>query len=235
MITVIDYDAGNLRSVVKAFEKAGAECIVTSDEKTILNSAAVILPGVGAFSDCMKSLIDKGMDKVVRECINMGKPFLGICLGFQMLFEESEEHEEGLPNVNGLGIFKGKVKRFPGGTGLKIPHMGWNSLSYPKTCSLFENLPSHLLEGKELHNDYEALHNEYKAQINESEAHVYFVHSYYVEAADKSIVSARCEYGLEFDAAISKDNVYAVQFHPEKSGKVGAAIIKNFLKVVYEQ
>lgn len=206
MITIIDYDAGNLRSVANAFFKAGAECIVTDDEETILSSSAVVLPGVGAFSDCMESLKQKGMDKVVLKCIDKDKPFLGICLGFQLLFEESEEHEDNLPDVKGLGIFKGKVRKFPSGMGLKIPHMGWNSLIYQNPCPLFDNI----------------------------EAYLYFVHSYYVEASDKSIVSARCEYGLEFDAAISKGNIYAVQFHPEKSGKVGAAIIKNFLKAVYE-
>lgn len=224
MITVIDYDAGNLRSVVKAFEKAGANCLATDDEKTILNSDAVVLPGVGAFSDCMESLMEKGMDKVVRECISMGKPFLGICLGFQMLFSESEEHEEGLPDVKGLDIFKGRVRKFPGGTGLKIPHMGWNSLKLLKPCPLLEDLPRHIIADMACH---------YGNIAQQDEAYLYFVHSYYVEADDRSIVSARCEYGLEFDAAILKDNVFAVQFHPEKSGKAGAAIIKNFLKAVY--
>jgi glutamine amidotransferase len=225
MITVIDYDAGNLRSVVKAFEKAGAKCIATDDEKTILNSAAVVLPGVGAFSDCMESLEEKGMDKVVRKIIGMGKPFLGICLGFQLLFSESEEHEEGSPNVKGLGIFEGRVRKFPGGIGLKIPHMGWNSLKLLKPCPLFEELPRSIIADEVCHN------RNYQKQ---NETYLYFVHSYYVEAADKAIVSTRCSYGLEFDAAISKDNIFATQFHPEKSGKAGAAIIKNFLKVVYE-
>lgn len=224
MITVIDYDAGNLRSVVKAIEKAGAECIATDDEKTILSSDAVVLPGVGAFSDCMKSLKEKGMDRVVRNCIEMGKPFLGICLGFQLLFSESEEHEEGLPDVKGLSIFKGKVRKFPSGEGLKIPHMGWNSLKFIKSCPLLENLPRKIIEDVTCRNEN---------SLQQAEAYLYFVHSYYVEAEDRNIVSARCEYGMEFDAAISKDNVFAVQFHPEKSGKAGAAIIKNFLKVVY--
>lgn len=224
MITVIDYDAGNLRSVVKAIEKAGAECTATDDEKTILGSDAVVLPGVGAFSDCMKSLTEKGMDRVVKRCIEMGKPFLGICLGFQLLFSESEEHEEGLPDVKGLNIFKGKVRKFPSGKGLKIPHMGWNSLKFSKPCPLLENLPRNIIEDMACQD---------KNSLQQAEAYLYFVHSYYVEAEDRDIVSARCEYGIEFDAAISKDNVFAVQFHPEKSGKAGAAIVKNFLKVVY--
>jgi len=224
MITVIDYDAGNLRSVVKAFEKAGAICMATDDEKTILESDAVVLPGVGAFSDCMESLVEKGMDRVVRKCIELGKPFLGICLGFQLLFSESEEHEEGLPDVKGLGIFKGRVRRFPDGAGLKIPHMGWNSLKLLKPCPLLENLPTNIIT------DTAGSRGEITQQ---DEAYLYFVHSYYVESEDRDIVSARCEYGLTFDAAISKDKVFAVQFHPEKSGLAGAAIIKNFLKVVY--
>jgi glutamine amidotransferase len=224
MITVIDYDAGNLRSVVKAFEKAGAECIATDDEKTILSSDAVVLPGVGAFSDCMESLVEKGMDRVVRKCIEMGKPFMGICLGFQLLFSESEEHEEGMPNVKGLDIFRGRVRKFPGSMRLKIPHMGWNSLKLLKPCPLLENLPRSIIDD---------IDGKSESKDKQDEAYLYFVHSYYVESEDKAIVSARCHYGFEFDAAISKDNVFAFQFHPEKSGKAGAAIIKNFLKVVY--
>jgi len=225
MITVIDYDAGNLRSVVKAIEKAGAICAATDDENTILESDAVVLPGVGAFSDCMESLVAKGMDKVVRKCIEMGKPFLGICLGFQMLFSESEEHEEGLPDVKGLGIFKGRVRRFPAGEELKIPHMGWNSLRLVKPCPLLKNLPTNIIADTAYG----------RGLSQQDEAYLYFVHSYYVESDERDIVSARCEYGLTFDAAISKDKIFAVQFHPEKSGLAGAAIIKNFLKVVYDR
>lgn len=207
MITIIDYEAGNLRSVAKAFEKAGASTLVTSDENTILKSDAVVLPGVGAFSDCMGSLVKKGMDRVVKACIEMGKPFLGICLGYQMLFEESEEHPEGSPDIKGLGVFKGKVKRFPGNMGLKVPHMGWNNLEFPISCKLFDGM--------------------------DKNSYVYFVHSYFVDSLDKSIVSARADYGISFDAAIARDNVFAVQFHPEKSGDTGLHIIRNFLKVVY--
>lgn len=207
MIAIIDYDAGNLRSVQKAYEHMGVDCKTTSSHEEILKADAVILPGVGAFSDCMQNLTRKGMNGVVKACIAMGKPFLGICLGFQMLFEHSEEHPEGEPDVKGLGIFKGCVRRFPGDMGLKVPHMGWNNLKLVKDCPLFCDLPENPF--------------------------VYFVHSYYVDAADRSIVSARVEYGRTVDAAISSRNVYAMQFHPEKSGEAGLKIIQNFVKAVY--
>jgi glutamine amidotransferase len=207
MIAIIDYDAGNLRSVQKAYEHMGVDCKTTSCHEEILKADAVILPGVGAFSDCMQNLTRKGMDGVVKACIEMGKPFLGICLGYQMLFEYSEEHPEGEPDVKGLGIFKGCVRRFPGDMGLKVPHMGWNNLKLEKDCPLFADLPE--------------------------DPFVYFVHSYYVEAADRSIVSARVEYGRTVDAAISSGNVFAMQFHPEKSGEAGLKIIQNFVKAVY--
>jgi glutamine amidotransferase len=207
MITIIDYEAGNLRSVAKAFEEAGVVPKVSGEAETILESDAVVLPGVGAFADCMKSLTDKGLDRVVKASIEAGKPFLGICLGYQMLFETSEEHSGDLPDVPGLGIFKGRVKKFPSGMGLKIPHMGWNSLSFLKPCALFDGLTK--------------------------SPYVYFVHSYYVDAMDKSLVAAESDYGFSFDAAIAQDNIFAVQFHPEKSGDAGLTIIKNFLKVVF--
>lgn len=206
MITIIDYEAGNLRSVAKALERAGAETLVTCDAEAILNSEAVVLPGVGAFADCMASLVNKGMDRVVKACFDRQKPFLGICLGYQMLFESSCEHPAGEPDVKGLGIFKGTVRRFPEESGLKVPHMGWNTLSFPKTSPFFEGVTQ--------------------------DAYVYFVHSYYVEAADESLVAAKTDYGLSFDAAIARDNILAVQFHPEKSGDVGLKLLKNFLKVV---
>ncbi len=225
MIAIIDYDAGNLKNVANAFKKLGVDSLITCDERTVLESEAVVLPGVGAFSDCMNSLINKGMDKVVKACIDMGKPFLGICLGYQLLFEYSEEHPEGLADTKGLGILKGRVKRFPADKGLKIPHMGWNNLSFPKPCPLFENLPGKLFTDSVVDNT-----NSDDKQSEES--YLYFVHSYYVEAAERSIVSATCQYGISFDAAISRGNVYATQFHPEKSGTVGLAIINNFIKVV---
>ncbi len=216
MITIIDYEAGNLRSVAKALERAGATPLITGDEKTILESDAVVLPGVGAFADCMQSLVAKGMDRVVKTCIQMGKPFLGICLGYQMLFESSEEHPEGEPDVLGLGIFRGKVKKFPTDLGLKVPHMGWNNLSFPRPSPFFEGIAS-----KE------------SGQADQSpEAYVYFVHSYYVEVADKNLVAAKAHYGFPFDAAIATDKLFSMQFHPEKSGDVGLTLIRNFLKAV---
>ncbi len=213
MITIIDYEAGNLRSVAKALERVGVSPIITCDEHTILTSDAVVLPGVGAFADCMQSLVEKGMDRVVKACIQMGKPFLGICLGYQMLFESSEEHSQGAPDVGGLGIFKGKVKKFPSDLGLKVPHMGWNNLTLPRYCPFFEGLTNDSPE-------------------HSKEAYVYFVHSYYVDVADKSLVAAKAHYGLSFDAAIATDNVFAMQFHPEKSGDAGLTLIRNFLKAV---
>ncbi|MGI6085190.1 MAG: imidazole glycerol phosphate synthase subunit HisH [Acetivibrionales bacterium] len=226
MIAIIDYDAGNLKNVENAFKKMGAVSLITCDEATILKSEAVVLPGVGAFADCMESLVNKGMDRVVKACIDMGKPFLGICLGFQMLFEYSEEHPEGFPDTKGLGILKGGVKKFPTGTGLKIPHMGWNNLSFHKPCPLFKNLP------RDIFIDSDDISSVPDNKRNQG-AYLYFVHSYYVEASDKSIVSATAQYGISFDAAISWKNVYGTQFHPEKSGKAGMAIIDNFLKVVH--
>ncbi|HHU91222.1 MAG TPA: imidazole glycerol phosphate synthase subunit HisH [Clostridiaceae bacterium] len=223
MIAIIDYDAGNLKNVANAFKKLGADPVITCNEQTILGSEAVVLPGVGAFADCMESLEKKGMDRVIRTCIDLGKPFLGICLGFQLLFEYSEEHPEGV--AKGLGIFKGRVKKIPEAAGLKIPHMGWNNLYFPKYCPLFASLPGKLFTNLESDTSF--------TNIKQSEdSYVYFVHSYYAEAEDRSVVSAMSRYGICFDAAVSKDNVYATQFHPEKSGIVGMAILNNFLKVV---
>jgi len=223
MIAIIDYDAGNLKNVENAFKKLGAETVITCNEEAILQSEAVILPGVGAFAECMESLVKKGMDRVIKTCIDSGKPFLGICLGYQLLFEYSEEDPKGL--AKGLGIFKGRVKRFPDETGLKIPHMGWNNLSFPKYCPLFDDLPRQLFA--------EPQYDSRSANSGQSaESYVYFVHSYYVEAEDRSVVAAISRYGIPFDAAVSKDNVYGTQFHPEKSGMVGMAILNNFLKVV---
>lgn len=209
MIAIIDYNAGNLRSVQKAYEHMGVACRATGDRDEILKADAAILPGVGAFADCMANLTSRGLDSVVKKCIDMGKPFLGICLGFQMLFDYSEEHPAGEPPVKGLGVFKGSVRQFPSDMGLKVPHMGWNNLQIQKACRLFDGLSA--------------------------DPYVYFVHSYFVEAADRSIVSAKVNYGLDADAALSTGKVFAMQFHPEKSGAAGLQMIRNFLKAVYEK
>lgn len=207
MIAIVDYNAGNIRSVQKAFEYAGASCLVTSSADEILSADGVILPGVGAFRNCFGNLKQKGLDRVVRHCLEKGMPFLGICLGFQMLFEYSEEDGTDAGWVKGMGVFKGAVRQFRSDMGLKVPQIGWNSLEIAKECVLFEGLPA--------------------------KPYVYFVHSYYVDAEDKTLVAARSHYGIPFDAAIARGNVFAVQFHPEKSGDAGLMIIRNFMKVVY--
>lgn len=203
MIAIIDYGVGNLRSVEKAFHNIGKEAVVTSDKELVLKADAVVLPGVGAYSDAMDSLRDAGMADIVMKVIEEGKPFLGICLGLQLLFEYSEE---GGSRVEGLGIFKGAVKQLPSDMGLKVPHMGWNALEIKKDCALFRNLP---------HRPY-----------------VYFVHSYYLDSRDKDIVAATARYGIEFDVAINSGNVYATQFHPEKSGQVGLNILRNWAGLI---
>lgn len=202
MIAIVDYEAGNLRSVEKALSYLDVKTIITDDEKKIKTADAVILPGVGAFSDCIFKLKEKGMDQTIKEVIKEGKPFLGICLGFQMLFETSEEGKSDRELVKGLGILKGSVKKFPDSNELKVPQMGWNCLDIKIEEPFFK---------KTKNNPY-----------------VYFVHSYYVDSADKSIVAATCDYGINFDAAVKKDNIFAVQFHPEKSGAVGLSILKQF-------
>lgn len=198
MIAIIDYGAGNLRSVQKAFEYIGAEALVTSDKKQILSADKVVLPGVGAFGDCIAALSKDNLDSCILEVIENKTPFLGICLGLQMLFEESEE----TPGVKGLGIFKGKNVKIPKSPSLKIPHMGWNSITFPKSSPLFDGI--------------------------EENSFVYFVHSYYMQPDDTSIISAVCEYSATLPVALSCGNVHATQFHPEKSGKTGLKILKNF-------
>lgn len=200
MIAIIDYGVGNLRSVEKAFHFIGCEAEVTSDRASVLNADAVVLPGVGAFADAMQNLERVGMIDVVKNVIDSGKPFLGICLGMQLLFEYSEEGGE---KVNGLGIFRGAIKQLPADINLKIPHMGWNSLNIKNSCGLMDNL--------------------------QQNPYVYFVHSYYLSAQDKDIVAATTNYGIEFDVAIAKGNVFATQFHPEKSGNTGLKILKNWV------
>ena len=200
MTAIIDYDAGNLRSVEKALQALGEETVITRDRDRILAADRVILPGVGAFGDAMEKLQQYGLDEIIRQVVQKGTPLLGICLGLQLLFEESEE-SRGVP---GLGILKGKIRRIPDTPGLKIPHMGWNSLTIRPGTRLFSGLGE--------------------------EPYVYFVHSYYVPVTAYCI--ATCDYQCSFAAAICKNNFYGCQFHPEKSAGAGEKIIKNFLDIV---
>jgi len=201
MIAIIDYDAGNLMSVKKALAYIGQESVITRDKDVLLAADKVILPGVGAFSDAMDKLKNYGLIDVIHEIIGKGTPFLGICLGLQLLFERSDE----APGVEGLCALKGSINRIPDGEGLKIPHMGWNSLDIKPEAKLFKGISN--------------------------QAYVYFVHSYYLEATDKDIVAATTEYGVNIHASVEKDNVFACQFHPEKSGEVGLTILKNFAEL----
>ena len=197
MIAIIDYDAGNIRSVENALNSLGIENVVTSDPAVIRAADRVILPGVGAFGDAMKKLENRGLTEVIREAA-AEKPFLGICLGLQLLFDSSEE----APGVKGLSVLPGEIVRIPEGGGRKIPHIGWNDLSFPKESRLFKGIPEH--------------------------SYVYFVHSFYLQADDPGVVAATTEYGATVHAAVESGNVFACQFHPEKSGDVGMAILRNF-------
>ena len=201
MIAIIDYDAGNLRSVEKALQALGEETVITRDRDEILSADRVILPGVGAFGDAMEKLHQYGLVEIIRQVVQNGTPFLGICLGLQLLFEESED-SQGVP---GLGILKGKIRRIPNTPGLKIPHMGWNSLILRPGTRLFSGLGE--------------------------DPYVYFVHSYYLEAADPEIVAASADYGVVIHAAVESGNVFACQFHPEKSSDTGLQILKNFISL----
>ena len=201
MVAILDYDAGNILSVKKAFEYLGQEAEITADRETILAADHVVLPGVGSFGDAMEKLRARKLDLVIREVSEKQIPFLGVCLGLQLLFESSEE-SEGVP---GLGILKGKICRIPDADGYKIPQIGWNSLSFPKTSVLM----SHLSD----------------------DPYVYFVHSYYLQAQDPSIVAAETVYTTTMHVAVETGHVFACQFHPEKSGEVGLQILKNFLSV----
>ena len=201
MIAIIDYDAGNIKSVEKALQKLGQEVVITRDAHTILQADKVILPGVGAFGDAMANLKAYGLDKVIWQVVEKGTPFLGICLGLQLLFESSDETE----GVEGLGILEGEIVRIPEGENLKIPHMGWNSLHLQNGGRLFKGL--------------------------EEESYVYFVHSYYLKAKDPEIVKATTQYGVTIDASVEKGNVFACQFHPEKSSDVGLKILNNFVEI----
>lgn len=199
MIAIIDYDMGNLRSVSKAFEKVGAGAVVTRDADIIRNASHVVLPGVGAFRDCMRNLADYGLVEPIVKHIESGKPFLGICLGMQLLFEEGTE----FGTHKGLGVIKGRVVRFPFAAGqLKVPHIGWNGVSIKK--------PSPLLKG-----------------IMDG-TYFYFVHSYYCVPTDAGAALTTTDYGIEFTSSIARDNVFACQFHPEKSQRAGLQVLKNF-------
>lgn len=201
MIAIIDYDAGNLKSVEKALLSLGEECVVTRDFWEIRKADKVILPGVGSFGQSMEQLRKYELDKVIWEVAAEKKPFLGICLGLQLLFEGSEESD----GVEGLHLLNGKILRIPDKEGLKIPHIGWNSLELKNDGRLFKNLPK--------------------------QPYVYFVHSYYLKAAEEAIVRATTEYSTCIHASVEKDNIFACQFHPEKSSTVGLQILKNFAEI----
>ncbi len=198
MIAIIDYGMGNLRSVSKAFEAVGHQAVVTRESRVIGNASHVVLPGVGAFGDCMANVERYGLAEQIRTAIQSGKPFLGICLGLQLLFEESEE----FGTHKGLGIIPGKVRRFAADSGLKVPHMGWNNATIERHCPLFAGIA----DG----------------------AYWYFVHSFYVDPSDKTVAATTTDYGTTFVSSIWRDNVVACQFHPEKSQTVGLRLIKNF-------
>lgn len=199
MIAIVDYDAGNLKSVEKALLFLGAEAHVTRDFGEIRSADALILPGVGAFGVAMKRLAELELDKAIHEFVSGGKPFLGICLGLQLLFAGSEESG----GVEGLSLLPGEIVRFPDMEGLKVPHIGWNSLTYPNPGRLFVDIPE--------------------------ASYVYFVHSYYLKAGTPEIVTAETEYGVPVHASVESGNLFACQFHPEKSGAVGLRILKNFI------
>ena len=201
MIAIIDYDAGNLKSVEKALQFLGQECVITRDFHEIKKADKVILPGVGSFGDAMSQLRKFELDKVIREVAAEQKPFLGICLGLQLLFEGSEESD----GVEGLHLLDGEILRIPEQEGLKIPNIGWNSLNLQNNGRLFQNL--------------------------EGSPFVYFVHSYYLKAREEAIVKATIDYSTHIHASVEKDNIFACQFHPEKSGTVGLQILSNFAQL----
>ena len=201
MIAILDYDAGNIKSVEKAFGILGEDTVLTRDFSVIEKADRLVLPGVGSFADAMEHLKKYDLDNAIKDYVASGKPFIGICLGLQLLFESSEES----PGVEGLHLLDGVVKRIPDGPGIKVPHIGWNSLDFPNKGKLFEGI--------------------------DDGSFVYFVHSYYLEAADPSIVKATTDYGCHIHASVEKDNIFACQFHPEKSSTVGLQILKNFAKL----
>ena len=199
MIAILDYDAGNIKSVEKALQYLGQDVVLTRDRKEILSAEKAVLPGVGAFGDAMDKLRGYGLEPVIHEFVESGKPFLGICLGLQLLFAESEES----PGARGLGILDGRITKIPEGEGRKVPQIGWNDLTVNPASRILAGVPDH--------------------------SYVYFVHSYYLEAAHREDVAATTEYGVRIDAAVEHENVFACQFHPEKSSGVGLQILKNFI------
>lgn len=205
MIALIDYDAGNIKSVEKALQALGEEVLVSRTSEELLQAEKVILPGVGSFGDAMENLHKFGLVDVIHEIVNQGTPFLGICLGLQLLFQHSEES----PGVQGLGLLEGEILRIPDQEGLKIPHMGWNSLELQHEGRLFRGISN--------------------------QPYVYFVHSYYLKAKDERIVKATTEYSTHIHASVEAGNLFGCQFHPEKSSDVGLAILKNFASVGKER
>lgn len=200
-IAIIDYGMANLRSVQKAFEKVGASALITNEPEQIARCTKLVLPGVGAFRDAIGLLRETHLDQPILEHLRTGKPFLGICLGMQMLFDRS--HEDGLHN--GLAIFPGDVVRFRDQPGLKVPHMGWNQLRFPRECPLFRGLPA--------------------------DPSVYFVHSFYAQPADRTLIAAEADYPTPFTAAVWRDHIFATQFHPEKSQAIGLKMLQNFAEL----
>ena len=198
MIAIVDYDAGNIKSVEKALQFLGQEPVVTRDKETLLQAEKVIVPGVGAFGDAMGKMHQYGLVEVLREIAAKGTPLLGICLGLQLFFESSEE----TPGVEGLGLLPGKIVRIPDKEGFKIPHMGWNSIDIKEGSRLFEGI--------------------------DRQSYMYFVHSYYLKARNPEDVAATTWYSTDIHAAVEHDNIFACQFHPEKSSELGLRILKNF-------
>lgn len=199
MIAIIDYDAGNIKSVEKALISLGEKAVITRDREEILAADKVILPGVGAFGDAMDKIRSYGLEEVIHEVVDKGTPFLGICLGLQLLFESSEESK----GVKGLGLLKGEIVKIPDNQGLKVPQIGWNSLKFPNKGKLFAGI--------------------------DEESYVYFVHSYYLKAKEPEIVVATTDYATLIHASVEKGNIFACQFHPEKSSDVGLKILENFI------
>ena len=199
MVAIIDYGAGNLSSVKKALDYLGAESEITQNKNEIMSASHIILPGVGSFGDAMASMQERGLADTVKAAATSGKPFLGICLGLQLLFESSEESK----GVEGLGLLKGRIIEIPKAEGLKVPHMGWNSVSVKQKDGIFAGI--------------------------EEDSYFYFVHSYYLSGAQEDSVAATTEYGVEIQCAVQKGNLCATQFHPEKSGRLGLKLLENFL------